>query len=51
VVKWFQYDTNTYVVFDASTSTIFVEGVDQVVKITGTVSLTGANIGSPNGGP
>jgi len=35
---WFQYEGNTYVVADFSSSNTFVSGVDQIVKITGTVT-------------
>ncbi|MDU7589973.1 MAG: hypothetical protein E7K47_21805, partial [Acidovorax sp.] len=39
-VAWFQYGGNTYLVQDGSVSTSFVNGTDQIIKITGLVDLT-----------
>ena len=42
IVKWFQFGGDTYLVNDLSASTSFVDGVDQVIKITGLVDLDGS---------
>ncbi len=41
VEKWFVYNGDTYIVVDNSTATTFQNGVDQVVKLSGTIDLTG----------
>jgi S-layer protein len=41
IVKWFQFGGDTYLVNDLSASTSFVDGADQVIKITGLVDLDG----------
>jgi len=43
-VKWFQYGSDTYVVFDNSASTTFDNGVDQIVKLTGTLDLSKSTV-------
>ena len=41
---WFQYGGNTYVVEDLSVSTSFVNGTDQIIKLTGIVDLSLPNV-------
>ncbi|WP_168073072.1 S-layer family protein [Caulobacter sp. SSI4214] len=41
VEKWFVYNGDTYIVVDNSSATTFQNGVDQVVKLSGTIDLTG----------
>jgi S-layer protein len=41
IVNWFQFGGDTYLVNDLSASTSFVNGTDQVIKITGLVDLDG----------
>ena len=43
IVKWFQFGGNTYLVNDLSASTSYVDGTDQVIKITGLVDLDGTD--------
>lgn len=43
-VTWFQYGGDTYVVNDASTDAVFVNGVDEIVKLTGTLDLSKAGV-------
>jgi len=44
-VKWFHFNGDTYIIKDFSTSTTFVSGTDQIVKIIGLVTPVAANIG------
>jgi S-layer protein len=48
---WFQYSGNTYLVVDevAANSTSFVNGTDQIIKITGLVNLSNAVFNSTTG--
>jgi len=50
LVKWFQYGGNTYVVVDddaaATPSAVFDNGVDTVVRLTGVIDLSKANLAS-----
>nr|WP_315214009.1 DUF4214 domain-containing protein [uncultured Duganella sp.] len=39
-IKWFQFGGDTYVVNDADAGAAFVNGVDQIVKLTGLVDLS-----------
>lgn len=40
-VKWFQFENNTYLVVDgAAAGSVFVDGTDSVIKITGLVDLS-----------
>jgi len=43
-VSWFQNGGDTYVVVDNSNATTFVDGADQLIKLTGLVDLTKAGI-------
>lgn len=40
LVKWFQFESNTYVVVDNAVGATFVSGTDAVVKLTGLVDLS-----------
>lgn len=40
VLKWFQFENNTYLVVDNSLATTYVNGADSVIKITGLVDLS-----------
>ena len=40
IIKWFQFDGNTYVVQDVSFSSSFVDGADILVKLTGLIDLS-----------
>ena len=42
LVTWFQYNGDTYLVVDNSAGATFVGGTDAVIKLTGTVTLTGS---------
>ena len=44
VVKWFQYDGDTYLVVDNSDNATFTNGTDFVVKFTGLLDLSAASI-------
>ncbi|MCJ2074288.1 DUF4214 domain-containing protein [Methylobacterium sp. E-016] len=44
VFKYFNYQGDTYGVVDNSNNATFTNGVDQVVKLTGVIDLTGATI-------
>jgi Ca2+-binding RTX toxin-like protein len=44
LIRWFTYQNNTYVVHDVSASNTFVSGVDVIVKLTGTMSLTTGSV-------
>lgn len=44
VVKWFQFDGNTYVVVDNSDSSTFDEANDTVIQLTGLVDLSTSTI-------
>ena len=48
IVKWFQFNGNTYLVEDMSASTTFVDGTDQVIQIQGLVDLLTLSAGSLN---
>lgn len=39
-IKWFQYGGDTYVVNDASATAAYVNGTDQIVKLTGLIDLS-----------
>lgn len=41
-LAWFTFGSDTYVVNDLSSSTSFVSGVDQIVKLSGTLDLSSA---------
>ncbi|WP_066358724.1 beta strand repeat-containing protein [Aliarcobacter cryaerophilus] len=44
-VKWFQFENNTYLVVDgAAAGSVFVDGTDSVIKITGLVDLSTSSI-------
>ena len=46
-VKWFQFENNTYLVVDgAAAGSVFVDGTDSVIKITGLVDLSTSSISS-----
>ncbi len=40
VLKWFQFENNTYLVVDNSAATTYQNGADSVIKITGLVDLS-----------
>jgi len=42
IIKWFQYDGNTYIVEDTTAGAIFTAATDLVIKITGLVDLSTA---------
>jgi S-layer protein len=46
LVKWFQFGGNTFVVVDdeAAASAVFDNGVDTVIRLTGTIDLSKANL-------
>jgi S-layer protein len=43
-IEWFQFSGNTYIVIDNTATAVFTDGADQVVKLTGLVDLSTANI-------
>ncbi len=43
-VEWFQFESNTYLVVDASAGATFVSGTDSVIKITGLVDLSNSTL-------
>jgi S-layer protein len=44
VIKWFQYEGNTYVVADSSVEATFQDGVDSVVELVGLVDLSDSTV-------
>ncbi len=48
-IKWFQFNGNTYVVEDVSTSSSFVDGTDVVVKLSGLVDLSHGSLYGTDG--
>ncbi|MHB8762684.1 MAG: beta strand repeat-containing protein [Coriobacteriia bacterium] len=48
-ITWFQFGGNTYVVQNDSASTSFVNGTDDIIKITGLVDLSTASFNATNG--
>lgn len=44
-ISWFQFSGDTFIVVDQSQSEGFVSGVDQVVKLSGLVDLSGLSLG------
>jgi len=44
VIRWFQFNGNTYLVIDVSAATTFVDGTDVVVEITGLVDLSTSSL-------
>jgi S-layer protein len=46
LVKWFQFDGNTYVVVDNGAGAAFVSGTDSLIKLVGTVDLSTATLGT-----
>jgi hypothetical protein len=43
-VKWFQFQSNTYVVADNTAATTFQAATDSVIKLSGLVTLTAADV-------
>ncbi|HNO74835.1 MAG TPA: S-layer protein [Nitrosomonas mobilis] len=44
LVKWFQFESDTYVVVDNAAGATFVSGTDAVVKLTGAIDLSTATL-------
>lgn len=44
VMTWFQYGGDTYVVNDGSATAAWVNGTDEIVKLTGTIDLSKATV-------
>ncbi len=44
IVKWFQYNSDTYLVLDRDDAVTFQNGVDEIVKLTGTIDLSKSTI-------
>lgn len=43
-IKWFQYGGDTYVVNDASATASYVNGTDQIIKLTGALELASSTV-------
>jgi len=50
IIRWFQYEGNTYIVQDMSNNATFTDGTDLVVALTGLVDLSTASLSVDAGG-